>query len=89
MGLAVRMRNKVTGTTGTFANADVLGSDWEPIDKVAGLPESDSATDEGKEPVDKDAGLSESDSATDEGEEPKTVAEKSPRKTASKSTAQK
>lgn len=69
MGLAVRMRNKVTGTTGTFANADVLGSDWEPIDKDAGLPASDSATDEGKEP--------------------KVVAEKSPRKTASKSTAEK
>lgn len=50
MGLAVRMRNKVTGTTGTFANADVLGSEWEPIDEVAGLPESDSATDEGEEP---------------------------------------
>lgn len=50
MGLAVRMRNKRTGTTGTFANADVLGSDWEPIDKSAGLPESDSATDKGEEP---------------------------------------
>lgn len=69
MGLAIRMRNKRTGTTGTFAKAAVLGSDWEPIDK--------------------DAGLQESDSATDEGEEPKVVAEKSPRKTASKSTAEK
>ena len=88
MGLAIRMRNKRTGTTGTFAKASVLGSDWEPIDKDAGLPD-DGLPDEGKEPVDKDAGLPKSDSATDEGEEPKVVAEKSPRKTASKSTAEK
>lgn len=30
--MAVRMRNKRTGTTGTFSHPDVLSDEWVPVE---------------------------------------------------------
>lgn len=47
--MAVRMRNKRTGTTGTFSHPDVLSDEWVPVEPVEAAAEAEA------EPVEPEA----------------------------------
>lgn len=49
--MAVRMRNKRTGTTGTFSHPDVLSDEWVPVEPVEAAAEAEAEA----EPVEPEA----------------------------------
>lgn len=48
--MAVRMRNKRTGTTGTFSHPDVLSDEWVPVEPVEAAAEAEAEAEPEPEP---------------------------------------